>query len=196
LHPDSGRNKIGRHALATAYRLRISGEQTTAKRTPFAGYWQPTTTADSKQLQQKVAAIAPGLYGKDEPFQVIYSDDGLQPVPLESIVWKHWLTIDHDHPAIRINAAEGLTRMVPHSEPLLQCTAQAKCPATGIWQPWIDREHPLQAIVNQHWRQSWITEGQRFPDPRQDWLLDLPADLVTWHLMDAEGVDINRDMDV
>ncbi|TWI60944.1 TPR repeat protein [Pseudoduganella lurida] len=195
VRPEAVPEKTGRQALDSAYRLRGSGEQTAAKRAPFAGYWQPTTTVDSEQLQRKVAAIAPGLYEKGEPFQIIYSDEGVRPLPLESLVWKHWLTIDHDYPAVRIHAADGLTRMVPHAEPLMQCAAETKCPATGIWQPWIDPEHPLHAIINQHWRQSWITEGQRFPDPKQAWLLDLPANLVTWHLMDADGVDINRDID-
>ena len=35
-------------------------------------------------------------------------------------------------------------------------------------------DHPLQAIVNQYWRQTWLTRGAPFPRPRRDWLLDLP----------------------
>jgi hypothetical protein len=194
--PASAPEQSGRQTLDSAYRLQRSGDQTAAKRAPFTGYWQPTATGESEQIQQKLAAIAPGLYEKNEPFQILYSDDGFRPMPLDSVVWQHWLTIDHDYPAVRIKAAEGLTRMVNHSEPLMQCAADTLCPATGIWQPWIVPEHPLKAIVNQYWRQSWLLEGKRFPDPRQAWLLDLPADLVTWHLIDAEGVDINRDIDV
>ena len=51
-------------------------------------------------------------------------------------------------------------------------------------------DHPLQAIVNQYWRQTWLTRGAPFPRPRRDWLLDLPDGDVTWHLMDASLPDL------
>jgi len=51
-------------------------------------------------------------------------------------------------------------------------------------------EHPMQNIVNQYWRQVWLIEGQRFPNPQQDWMLDVEAGEITWHLMDGTGVDL------
>ncbi|CDG81248.1 hypothetical protein GJA_589 [Janthinobacterium agaricidamnosum NBRC 102515 = DSM 9628] len=59
-------------------------------------------------------------------------------------------------------AVSGLTRAVQHDAPLMACPADDACPASGVWQPWVDASHPLQAIVNQHWRQVWLTKGQAF----------------------------------
>ncbi|MBB3222771.1 hypothetical protein [Pseudoduganella umbonata] len=81
-----------------------------------------------------------------------------------------------------------------HTAPLRSCGSEVPCTSTGIWQPWIDPEHPLQRIVNVTWRQAWLREGQPFPQPQRDWLLDLPNELLTWHLLDT-GVDINADRD-
>ena len=47
-------------------------------------------------------------------------------------------------------------------------------------------KHPLRHAVNQPWRQAWLTEGERFPDPQRDWLLPLDPDELTWHLLDDE----------
>jgi hypothetical protein len=59
-----------------------------------------------------------------------------------------------------------------------------------VWQPWVEAKHPLCAIVNQHWRQVWLTKGQPFPSPEHDWLLELPAKDVTWQLMDDLGANL------
>ena len=55
---------------------------------------------------------------------------------------------------------------------------------------WIGVEHLMQGAVNQYWRQAWLLAGQPFPDLKLDWLLDVPAGDITWHLMDSTGVDI------
>ncbi|MDQ2820590.1 MAG: hypothetical protein M3Y65_09360 [Pseudomonadota bacterium] len=51
-------------------------------------------------------------------------------------------------------------------------------------------EHLLQDAVNQYWRQAWLVAGQRFPDLKLDWMLDVSADDITWHLMDDAGINI------
>jgi uncharacterized protein len=51
----------------------------------------------------------------------------------------------------------------------------------------LPESHPLQAIVNQSWRQAFLLKGQPFPQPRRDWLLDLDEKDVTWHLMEQTG---------
>jgi hypothetical protein len=50
----------------------------------------------------------------------------------------------------------------------------------------------LRRIVNVYWRQAWVREGQPLPDPQRDWLLDLPEELITWHMLDS-GIDIDAD---
>lgn len=92
--------------------------------------------------------------------------------------------------------AQGFTRDVDHSLMLMRCQPDAICPVSGIWQPWIDPAHSLNGTVNHYWRQSWVTEGQSFPDPVRDWFLDMPAHLITWHLMDAQGVNACREINV
>jgi hypothetical protein len=51
----------------------------------------------------------------------------------------------------------------------------------------------LRHIVNVYWRQTWVIEGEPFPHPQRDWMLDLSSELVTWHLMDR-GIDIGADL--
>jgi hypothetical protein len=101
------------------------------------------------------------------------------------VTWEQCLTIRHNHGAVEPRAARGLLREVARPEPLLSCTCAQACPVSGVWQPWVAADHPLQGNVNQYWRQTWLTQGAPFPQPRRDWLLDLPDDEVTWHLMDA-----------
>jgi hypothetical protein len=45
-------------------------------------------------------------------------------------------------------------------------------------------------VVNQPWRQTWLTAGRHFPDPQRDWLLPLELDELTWHLLDSETPDL------
>ncbi|GGX92738.1 sel1 repeat family protein [Massilia dura] len=181
----------GRQSVNSPYRLRCSDERTSEPCAPFAGYWQPTAPGHPEQIQRQLSAIGPGLYAIDEAFDVPHYIDKRTLVSGLPIIWKHWLTVNHDYPKVRVDATSGLIRTVQHSEALIQCQGNKMCQVTGVWQPWIDAKHPIHLAVNQYWRQSWVREGQFFPNPQRDWLLDLPANLITWHLLDSQGVEMD-----
>jgi hypothetical protein len=61
---------------------------------------------------------------------------------------------------------------------------------TGTWQPWVHKDNPLHNFINQYWRQSWLRAGQLFPDQVSDWMLDVPAGQISWHLMDASEFEL------
>ncbi|MBB3223027.1 tetratricopeptide repeat protein [Pseudoduganella umbonata] len=174
----------GQYFLDAAYTLRATAETATGK-APFEGYWKPQAPAQSEPVQQHIATIQPGLYKKGENFPAIRLPDDHRPVP--GIAWEYYITIPHDHGAVAPRAPKGMTREMPHSVPLRSSTAEENCPASGIWQPWLKNGHPLQALINQPSRQSWIAKGQPFPQPERDWHLPIAEQDVSWHLLDDSG---------
>src|SRR5471030_994599 len=137
-----------------------------------------------------LTAYLPGLYGKGERFSHFYDASGKTGSIMSGVVWEHLLTVQKDPDAIAPLTRAGATMIVPNAEPLCR-RANSTCPITGTWQPWVRNDHPMRAVVNQYWRQTWLTAGQRFPHPQRDWLLTLPESDITWHLMDASKVNIN-----
>lgn len=163
--------------LAADYALRPTGLHSDAPSAPFSAYWQP---APGQGLTQPAR-----LLRKGEEFRHFDVPDAAGKTRYGGVTWEQCLTIRHNHGAVEPRAARGLLRQVARPEPWLSCACSQACPVSGVWQPWVAADHPLQAIVNQYWRQAWLTRGAPFPRPRRDWLLDLPDDDVTWHLMDA-----------
>ncbi|MBB3223028.1 tetratricopeptide repeat protein [Pseudoduganella umbonata] len=174
----------GQYFLDAAYALRATGETATGNAS-FEGYWKPQAPAQSEPVQQHIATIQPGLYKKGENFPAIRLPDDHRPVP--GIAWKYYITIPHDHDAVAPRAPKGMTREMPHSAPLRSTTADENCTVSGIWQPWLKSGHPLQALINQPSRQSWIVKGQPFPHPERDWHLPITEQDVSWHLLDDSG---------
>lgn len=168
--------------LAADYALRPVGLHSDAPAAPFSAYWQP---APGQGLTEPAR-----LFRKGEEFRYFSVIDADGKSRYGGVTWEQYLTIRRNHGAVEPRAVHGLLREVARPEPLLSCNCGQACPASGVWQPWVSADHPLQAIVNQYWRQAWLTQGAPFPRPRRDWLLDLPDDEVTWHLMDASSIDI------
>lgn len=180
-----------RYFLDQAYSLRETGERTEAPRAPFAGYWQPIVADQSADLSGNVGYRHPGLYSKDEPFEVLYSraPDGRRPKAIPNIVWEYFRTIPREPNVVAPQAVPLLVREVPAMQSSVRRASNQSCPVGGIWQPWVPDGHPLASIVNQPWRQSWLSAGQSFPQPKRDWLLDLQDEEVTWHLMERASGD-------
>lgn len=172
------------------YKLRFSGEQTLATRASSPGYWLPEPDQLSIAACRVLARTPARAYRVGEPFEQLFVQDGATRVPVDHVLWRHFNTLPYNHGAIAPLAVPGLTREVPRMDAWLTSAADRPCPATGTWQPWIPVDHPMQAIVNQPWRQAWLHRGQPFPQPATDWLLTLPASDITWYLLDADGVDI------
>jgi hypothetical protein len=173
------------------YKLRFYGEQTMAEHAHLPGYWQPDANHYTEAACRVLARTPPRAYRAGEPFDQLFVEDGTTRTPIEYVLWRHFHTLRHNHGAIEPLTVAGLTRTVPRQDALLTSNTNRPCPATGTWQPWIDVEHPMAAIVNQSWRQAWLTKGQAFPEPEADWLLTLPAADVTWYLLDDTGIDIS-----
>ncbi|WP_308925464.1 tetratricopeptide repeat protein [Janthinobacterium sp. J1-1] len=167
--------------LAADYALRPTGLHSDAPSAPFSTYWQP---APGQCLTEPAR-----LFRKGEEFRHFSVIDADGKSRYGGVTWEQYLTIRHNHGAVEPRAVHGLLCQVARPEPWLSCNCGQACPASGVWQPWVSAGHPLQAIVNQYWRQVWLTQGAPFPRPRRDWLLDLPDDDVTWHLMDASIAD-------
>nr|WP_308410528.1 tetratricopeptide repeat protein [Janthinobacterium sp. ROICE36] len=162
--------------LAADYALRPAGLHSDAPTAPFSAYWQP---AQGQGLTEPARLLRKGEEFRHFSVLVAAGKSRYGPV-----TWEQCLTIRHNQGAVEPRAARGLLRDVARPEPWLSCARGQACPVSGVWQPWVAADHPLQAIVNQYWRQAWLTQGAPFPQPRRDWLLDLPDDEVTWHLMD------------
>jgi hypothetical protein len=174
----------GRHFLDAAYALQATGETATGK-APFEGYWKPQASAQPESVQKHIEAMQPGLYKKGEDFPTIRLPGDHRPV--QGIAWEYYITITHDHGAVAPRAPKGMTREMPHSVPLRSAPADENCPASGIWQPWLKSGHPLQALINQPPRQSWIVKGRPFPHPERDWHLPIAEQDVSWHMLDDSG---------
>lgn len=188
--PSAASQAIGRPFLDAQYVLRATGETTGATRAPAAGYWQPISHQQTGQTRALLTTIPPGLYQPGEAFDRCYLAQGEGSMRLSDVVWERWETIRHNHGAVEPRAARGLAREAPRPDLLRDGVTEPTCPVNGIWQPWVHCDHPLQSIVNQPWRQSWLNAGQAFPQPQRDWLLPLSEQDVTWYLMDESGVDI------
>ncbi len=187
--PGVASHYTGRHYLDAAYALRHRGVTTTESQAPASAYWKPAAPGQADHIGAILAKVRPGLYRAGETFET-FSDprrEGRDTLP--GVVWERWDTVRHNHGEVDPQAAAGLARQIARPE-VPQVCSQALCPQTGIWQPWIDPEHPMSEAINQHWRQSWLHVGQPFPRPASDWLPALPCDLISWHLMDSVGVKL------
>jgi hypothetical protein len=179
----------GRCFLDSSFELSRTARKTTELRAPFTGYWRPTALDHSALCRAVLAKYSPGIYQQGEAFDVFSMPPDVGTVP--DIVWEHWRTIRHDQGVVDPQAAARLTHTLVRPEPSVFSPATLPCPISGIWQPWIAEEHPMHALVNQYWRQTWLLAGQSFPSPQRDWLLDIPERYLTWHLMDATAVSID-----
>jgi len=77
--------------------------------------------------------------------------------------------------------AQGIAREADLPTPLVRCSGAGRCLVTGIWQARVPDDHALAASFNQWHRQSYVMEGQPFPDPREQHLDIDPAQIIwTW----------------
>jgi hypothetical protein len=181
----------GRFFLGQEYRLILTIDITEETTAPFTGYWQPILDNDQPLQDRTGRQIDPALYQVGESFDRLenirsnYAKDGAR-----AVRWRNWRTVRHDHGTISPPVVSGRTRLIePPVQPVV-CVNKERCPVTGTWQPWLHTEHSIQDAVNQFWRQEWLVKGQRFPDPKLDWMLDVADAEISWHLVDGEGVDL------
>jgi len=192
----TGEMKIAsRFVVPPPFALHNTKTITTAPHAPKEGYWRPLGANREPVLDAAGKPIPPGLYKQGELF-VQFAIPDSKPAKLIDVSWEYWITTWGDREAVEPRAPMDLIRVVPRPLPLLSSDADAICPRTGTWQPWVPADHPLAQLINQHWRQAWVIAGQPFPQPKTDWWIDLPNTKISWHLMDDAPVDINRHLTV
>jgi len=168
------------HVLPEQPALRVPAQyESTAA--PEPGYWIARLMRVTTHTQQAWnAAQLPIHYAKGELFD--RSRPGLQPA--DGRIQFHYvgqpvaLSLPDpvtEHPRV----AQGIARRVEIREPHQRCRGNAKCPQSGIWSASVNHEHPMAAVFNQWHRQSYVMQGQSFPDPRTQHLDIAPRD-VTW----------------
>jgi len=182
--PSAEAQRSGRYHLNAAFSLRDTGQETRDLTAPVEGYWQPTGPVWSSAERTQLEVVPPGLYRRGEEFPILVPQHGANGA--NSVIWRRWDTIRHDPEAVEPLAPIGWTRICARPQPLISAPSTSPCPIQGTWQPWVASDHPLQACVNQYWRQAWLTVGQPFPHPEKDWMLSIPATDIVWHLMDSE----------
>ena len=184
-------DREGRFFLDREYLLEGTEETTTGSAAPISGFWQPITSNVLSSQGNHPLTGYPALYQIGERFHDSSpAPYGERTDKAGSLTWRLWRTARHDEGSISPPVVAGRARTVVPPEATTVCRVIERAPVTGTWQPWINSDHPMQPAVNQYWRQCWRVAGERFPDPLEDWMLDLPAEQITWHLMDAVGVDI------
>ena len=150
-------------------------------RAPEAGYWlaqlmyprsERHARWNAEQLPLRYAAgelfdrTRPGLVDEDGRIRFHYLGQAV-PVPVIEV-------------PVNPRVAQGIAREATLPEPPLECLGDERCPATGIWAASVSDEHPHAAVFN-HWsRQSYVMQGERFPDPRE-LHLDIEPMQVHWH---------------
>jgi hypothetical protein len=184
--PSAWSERKGRFFLDPEYRLLPTEVVTGELNAPFSGYWQPIVYEDQSQQNSAAKLPEPALHQIGEHFERIDTLRRSQSIDVTpSLLWRNWRTVRHDEGTISPAVVSGRTRQIEPSATNTACTGSERCAATGTWQPWIHAEHIAQDAVNQYWRQAWLFKGQRFPDPRVDWMLDVSEAEITWYLMES-----------
>lgn len=78
---------------------------------------------------------------------------------------------------------QGVLREIPVPSRDLRSSGLLPAPATGIWHGEVDPSHPLAKVFNQWTSQTYVEEGQSFPDPR-DRGLDISPKDIQWQWLD------------
>jgi hypothetical protein len=188
--PTDASKSTGRAYLNAMYRLRKTTQTTVSEYAPVRGYWRPTVPDGSDAMRKRLEPIAPGLYKQGEAFDRFRIPDREGHGDISGVVWEYWLTVPHDLGVVDPKAVIGLTKEVLRGAAISVDAQASHCPANGVWQPWVHYEHPMHAIVNQYWRQVWLKKGEAFPVPEQDWLVPVPAEDITWFLIDGLGTQL------
>ena len=188
--PNASSKHNGRFFLDPAYRLMATDDITEDATAPFTGYWQPILNEDQSQQDSAPMTPKPALYQVGERFEhVDIPRRGKTANGAPGLQWRNWRTVLCDDGKISPPAVCKRTRIVAPPAKATACPAQERCPVAGIWQPWVRDNHPMESVINKDWRQAWLLAGQHFPDPKRDWMLDVAAEDITWHLMDSVGID-------
>ncbi|QFZ87192.1 sel1 repeat family protein [Variovorax paradoxus] len=146
-----------------------------------SGYWLAQLMHPrNEQHAQWNADQMPLRYARDELFD--RTRPGL--LPEDGRILFHFKGEPIAQPAPKVVSAnprvtQGVAREAVEPEHAQRCWGEMACPATGIWHGSVSEAHPLAATFNQWHRQSYVLQGEPFPDPR-DMHLDVEPVQVSW----------------
>ncbi len=72
-----------------------------------------------------------------------------------------------------------MMRRVPAADELPPCHGFQRCPAAGIWEGRVVPAHPMATLFNRWEQQTYVEEGQPFPEPRAKFI-DIQPEHVRW----------------
>jgi len=149
---------------------------------PQGGYWiaRLMHPHSARHLAWNAAQV-PLRYERGEPFES--SREGLEVA--DGRILFHYLGVPvaeapppqaDVHPKV----AQGAARQACLPQPLRRWRGGGDpCPTSGIWAASVPADHPAAAVFNGWHRQTYVRQGQPFPDPR-DAHLDIEPSWITW----------------
>lgn len=153
-------------------------ETTTA---PATGYWlaQLMHPVSDRHAQWNAKQL-PLRYEKGELFDRSRPNLSLE----DGRVRFHYMGLPVPQPIADLTNSQplvtwGVAREAAFAKSKIQCRGSRLCPSTGIWHGSVSADDEYANTFNQWYRQAYVTEGQRFPDPR-DINLAIEPGQVTW----------------
>ncbi|SFL88134.1 tetratricopeptide repeat protein [Variovorax sp. OV329] len=152
----------------------------------FTGYWVAALTESVRDYQQEWGARqTPMRFAKGEVFPAADRQSLGEFARILGVRW-HYLgeLVRLPEPRPPVQVARGVARMGRRPAEALACWGRERpCPRTGVWEAELQATHPLAKVFHQRSWQTYLEEGQLFPDPSQ-LHLDIDARMVRWHWID------------
>ncbi|HVL07791.1 DUF6396 domain-containing protein [Variovorax boronicumulans] len=146
----------------------------------YSGYWlaQLLEDRDARSAAWNRAQV-PQRYAQREAFESDRKAMGLSAHD-GRLMW-HYVGVPFPRAEPRVDPriAQGIARSTVVPEYALTCAGDVACPKTGVWSASIPKDHPSAARYNRWDRQSYVTQGQEFPNPESSHL-HLEPGAVTW----------------
>ncbi|MBT2791954.1 sel1 repeat family protein [Paraburkholderia strydomiana] len=157
---------------------------------PETGYWLALYIASMTAATEP--AYARGQFPERYQTGERFDDSRFEWLPPAEVRWQYLGEARPLPPGrevfLRQMLEAGLLRQVSAPASDLQCNGMQRCPQTGVWEGRIPTDHPLAALYNRWEQQTFVEQGQSFPDPRGR-LLDIASGSVQWTYLGSPNAD-------
>ena len=157
---------------------------------PESGYWLALSGTEQTPKERLTSAGSgrPERYSAGERFEPA-TIAGLSP---ETVQW-HYLgearVLPPSHEMLLAQRVRGgQLRQLTTAPTPRQCGGLERCPQDGIWQGRVSDSHPQAFLYNTAMQQTYVHEGERFPDPRGR-SLNIDRDGVVWSWLGSPNAD-------
>jgi hypothetical protein len=186
--PTPGAQRTGRAHIPQGHVLRAPPQPYIADAdhaVPADGYWLPRlhkVYRDHEQAWQD--AQVPQRYAKGEAFDAVDRRSmGAYANVAPRTVWLYVGNAVAQAQAPHPQVLQGIARTTRLPQPILRCKGMLPCPRTGVWAAQVSDNHPLARLYNRWDQQAYVSQGQPFPDPR-DQHIDIAPHKVRWRWLD------------